>query len=176
MAKKQSETTQVRDLEDFEDIMDMGKSEVREPDLYPEGPWTIRNIGFSVSDTTDKRSGEEQKCINLRYEGFEAGPEVEPELVEAGGFEGKTLWVKRYITKSPVKAGKDGSLARFLKFVELHGVATVDEDGLSIPLGVLLPALKGQMVSAQIGTREYTNKEDETVKDNTVSSIAALQE
>lgn len=170
MAKKQASETTVRDLEDFEDILSLTASDVKEPDLYPEGPWAIRNIGFSTSDVTN-RDGDPQLLVNLRYEGFEPGEEVDPELIEAGGFEGKTLWVKRYISKPAAKAAKDGTLSRFVKFVSLHGVEVADDTTLTD----MLKGLKGQIVSAQIGTRTYETKDGDSHTDNTVTSIAAIE-
>jgi hypothetical protein len=162
--------TEAQELESMEDVMSLTAESISAPGLLPTGPWTIRNIGFSVSDVTN-RDGDEQKLLNLRYEGFEPGPEVDPELVEAGGFEGRTLWVKRYISKPAAKAARDGTLARFVNFVSMHGVDTAGRD-----LTDMLKALKGTMIGSQIGEREYTNKEGDKIRDNTATDFSSVSE
>lgn len=167
MARKSKE--QARDLENFEDIMSLGKADVQEPELYPDGTWRLRNVGYSTSDTQD-REGNEQLLINLRYVGFEPVEGVDPELVEAGGFEGRTLWVRRYISKPAIRAARDGSLARFIAFVELHGIDTDEMD-----LDDMCKALKGAEVIGDVSHREYDTKEGEHRNDNTVKNFAAAE-
>lgn len=166
MAKRQV----ARDVENFEDSMQLTAEDIHEPDLYPDGPWTIRNIGFSTSDV-ENRDGEPQKLINLRYEGFEPGPEVDPELVEAGGYEGRTLWVRRYISMPAAKAKVDGTLARFVNFVAMHGV---DTSGRNVE--EMCKALKGTLLGATIGQRSYTNREGDTVNDNTATDFTGVSD
>lgn len=155
---------------DFEDVMRLTKADVKAPLCYPEGPWNIRNVGFTASDVTDEQHGD-QRMFNLRYEGVEPDESVDPDAIEAGGFEGKTLWVKRYISRPAAKASRDGSLSRFIRFVELHGVNTDDLD-----LDDMCKALKGQMIHAELGTRSYTSREGDLITDNTVSNLAAIAE
>lgn len=163
MAKKQ------RNTETVEDVMGLTANDVTEPELYPEGPWTLKNVGFSATDVEDKE-GNEQRLINLRYEGFEPSQDVDPELVERGGFEGKTIWVRRYISKPGEKAKRDGTLARFVKFVRLHGIDTDDKD-----VTEMCKALKGSIILADIGTRNYTTKDGDDVRDNTASNFSAAE-
>lgn len=159
----------VADLENFGDIMGLTKEHVREPELYPEGPWTIKNVGFSTKETED-REGNDQLLINLRYVGFEPGEQVDPELIDAGGYEGRTLWVRKYISMPAIRAARDGTLSRFVNFVELHGVDTEELD-----LGAMCKALKGETILADIGTREYDDKQGEHHRDNTVSNFATVE-
>lgn len=158
-----------RNLENYEDIMGATATDVHEPSLYPEGPWTLRNVGFSATDVED-RDGNPQKLLNLRYEGFEAGPEVDPEEVEKGGFEGKTIWVRRYISKPLAKASRDGTLARFIKFARLHGIDTEE-----LNIEAMCKALKGQQIQAQIGTRSYTTREGDAAIDNTATDFSSIE-
>lgn len=159
----------IRQDDSYEDIMAATAEDISEPELYPEGPWTIQNVGFSATDVEDDQRGE-QKLINLRYTGFEPGESVDPELALKGGFEGRTLWVRRYISKPLARGAKDGTLARFVKFVRMHGV---DTEGLNVDQ--MCKALKGAMARATIGTRTY-EKDGETIRDNTVSDFAALEQ
>lgn len=161
--------SEVRDLENLEDIMSLTAEDIRAPANYPVGTWTIRNIGASTSDVTD-REGNEQLLINLRYEGFEPSDDVDQDLVEEGGFEGKTLWVKRYISKPAARAARDGTLARFINFVEMHGV-----DVAGLDLEGMVKALRGAMIRGSVGVRTYTNRDGDEVTDNTVTGFAPAE-
>lgn len=163
--QKSSEQSE-NQLENFTDILSLTAEDVDEPSLYPSGPWLIKNRGYSTSDGED-RDGNPQLIINFRYEGFQAGPEVDPDLVEQGGFEGRTLWVRRYISKPAVKASRDGTLARFINFIAMHDV---DVSGRT--LDDMCKAVKGFSILADLGTRSYTNREGDTVTDNTATNFA----
>lgn len=161
--------TETRDLADLEDIMSLTAEDIRAPGLYPTGPWEIRNVGYTLSDVEDKE-GNPQKKINLRYEGFAALDGVDEDAVNEGGFEGKTLWIARWISKPAIKAAHDGTLQRFINFVEMHGVDPSGRD-----LEAMCKALKGQGLLADVGTRTYTNKAGEEVTDNTVANFASVE-
>lgn len=168
MRKSNLKEVEVRDLETFEEIGDLVAADIREPELVPEGPWTLRHTGFSVKDAKDK-DGNPQKCYNLRYEAFEPGEEVDPEAIERGGYESKTIFVRRYVSTPPAKAARDGTLAGLIKFIALHGVE-ID----ARPVSELLKAMKGSLVGAQVGTRSWDDDNGDTHHDNTARDFHSV--
>jgi hypothetical protein len=157
-----------------ESVLDMGRRHVKRPKLVPEGPWTIRCMGHTIQDGTNL-DGTEQTIINLRYTAFEPGPEVDPDAVEEGGYEAKTLWRKVYITKEPQVAAYDGTLENFYRLAAMHGL---DDEFLDeAPVVETAKALRGRNINAMVGTRSYTNKiTDEQVTDNTITQFSRIEE
>ncbi len=161
MAKRQ-----MRETETMEDVMKLTSEDIMEPSLIPSGPWTIRCLGVTATDGED-RDGNSQRILALRYEPFEPGPEVDPDEVEKGGFEGRVLWVRRYLSKPAARAQRDGTLARFVNFVEMSGVDTAGRD-----LEDMCKALKGSTILADISTRTYTNRDGDSITDNNATNFA----
>ncbi len=161
MAKRQ-----MRETETMEDVMKLTSEDIMEPSLVPAGPWVIRCLGLTTRDGVDQ-DGNEQRVINLRYEAFEPDPEVDPDEVEKGGFEGRVIWVKRYLSKPAARAQRDGTLARFINFVEMSGVDTTGRD-----LEDMCKAMKGSTIRADVGSYSYTNRDGDLITDNNAKNFA----
>lgn len=165
MARRNADTD-----ETFEDSMKLTKAMLREPDLYPSGTWEIQNLGFTMTDVEGKDGKPDQRLINLRYKGVAPGNDVDEEAVERGGFEGKTLWARLYLTKSPMVAARDGTLRRVIEFVEAHGVDTDEGD-----VEEWCKELKERTIMAEVGSREWTDKNTGAARsDNSLKNFSPV--
>lgn len=156
---------------DFEDVGKLTRSHVQEPKDIPDGTWDIQMVGFSEQDAEDK-NGRPQKLYLLRYIPFEASGDVDEELVNQGGWEDNTIFVRRYVTKPAEVASRDGTLRRFYAFADLHS-AEFDDD---MDVEETLKAMKGSHVNASIRTREYTNNQGQQVRQPTASNFAPVED
>lgn len=151
---------------DYADIMDRSLDEVKETDLVPAGPWMLRGtIAISKKvEYEDENTGEPVKGTKLSfgYEAQEPLPGVDPEAVQAGGFDGHTIWVNKTVKDAD-------SEARALAYLAKHGLDTTGRKWKDI-----LKAFKGSYVKGNVGVRTFTTRDGEMVKQNELTEVAAV--
>lgn len=152
---------------DFDDIGKHSLDEVTKPKLIPAGPWLLRgaNMKKRKVEFEDDETGETVKYtqFTFTYEPVEALPGVDQSAVDAGGFDGATVTIRRNV--------KNAATEYYTKtFIEKHGIDTTGRDWDDIA-----KVFRGAKIVGNLTEETYKNDDGEEVPINRIDAFQAVQ-